>query len=123
VTVVQRLKTLKRAGYAIANSDRELDVMISYFRNPRVWEDATRAHVARHGTNPACGALGRFQVQANGDVTVCFRMPPVGNVRHASPREIWKARPAWWKSGCCLSSIQGPGTSGQALAGSRAQPE
>jgi MoaA/NifB/PqqE/SkfB family radical SAM enzyme len=43
-----------------------------------------------------------LQIQANGDVTVCTGLPPVGNVKTTSIRGIWQARPRVWEDGCCL---------------------
>jgi MoaA/NifB/PqqE/SkfB family radical SAM enzyme len=75
--------------------------MVGYFRDPAAWRVSTQAHTA-HEQKPTCAALGLFQVQSNGDVSVCFAADPVGNIKQASPREIWKGRPRLWEQGCCL---------------------
>ncbi len=44
-----------------------------------------------------------MQLEPNGDVGTCFRMPPVGNIKTTPIREIWRNRPRWWEGGCCRS--------------------
>ncbi|MFQ5903113.1 MAG: radical SAM protein, partial [Candidatus Binatia bacterium] len=99
--VVRRLMRMKRQGFSIANTDAELEVMISYFRNPDAWRVSTQGHTA-HERKTTCAALGLFEVQANGDVKVCSGSEPVGNIKCKRPREIWRKRPHWWEFGCCL---------------------
>ena len=101
VAVVERLKQMKREGYAIGNSMDQLDVMIPYFRDPDAWRIATQSHSATDRGGSLCAALTTLQVRSNGDVVVCFSAPPIGNLRAAPIRRIWEARPNWWVSGCC----------------------
>jgi hypothetical protein len=97
---VSGLIALKRAGYPIANSLSQLEVMIPYFQDPAPLRVAVQAHHAHEGKSH-CEALITLQLQANGDVTVCPHSPPVGNIKEKSIREIWKERPKLWESGCC----------------------
>ena len=101
VAVVEELLDLKRRGLPIVNTIQQLEVMIPYFRDPSAWGIATRAHTA-HERRFHCSALELIQVQSNGDVRVCASAPPVGNIKEKSLPEIWRSRPAWWQSGCCL---------------------
>jgi MoaA/NifB/PqqE/SkfB family radical SAM enzyme len=101
VQAVGELIALKREGYPIANSLSQLEVMIPYFQNPAPMRVAVQAHSAHEGKSH-CSALITLQLQANGDVTVCPHNPPVGNIKERRIREIWKERPKWWESGCCL---------------------
>lgn len=101
VSAVESLRRMKRGGYAIANSDAQLAVMVPYFRDPAGWRVATQAHMA-HERYPTCAALGLLQVRSNGDVKVCSSAPPVGNIRERRIRDIWADRPHWWEGGCCL---------------------
>jgi MoaA/NifB/PqqE/SkfB family radical SAM enzyme len=98
--VVSELIALKRAGYPIANSLSQLEVMIPYFRDPAPLRIAVQAHHAHEGKS-LCAALTTLQLQANGDVTVCTHSAPVGNIKEKGIREIWRERPNWWASGCC----------------------
>src|SRR5574340_186819 len=99
--VVGELIRLKRAGLPIANSYPQLEVMIPYFRDPGVTQTAVQAHAA-HERNPTCSALTGLQIQANGDVRVCARKGPIGNIREADVRELWERRPHLWECGCCM---------------------
>jgi MoaA/NifB/PqqE/SkfB family radical SAM enzyme len=100
VRAVEQLIILKRQGLQIANSIRQLEVMIPYFRNPMTLQRATRAHTATE-RRQFCAASYLLQIQANGDVTICCSKPPVGNIRRESIRNIWLQRPHWWEEGCC----------------------
>jgi MoaA/NifB/PqqE/SkfB family radical SAM enzyme len=102
VAVVGRLMALKRQGLPIGNSFAQLEVMIPYFQNPDAMRVATQGHTA-HDRRALCAALTNLQLQANGDVTVCSGIKPVGNIKTLSIREIWERRPRVWEEGCCLT--------------------
>ena len=103
VAAVDGLIRLKNEGLAIANTASSLEAMKGYFRDPAGSLVVTRAHTA-HEKKASCASLGLVQVQSNGDVKTCSSMPPVGNIKTQSLREIWKNRPKWWISGCCMES-------------------
>lgn len=98
---VKALIELKKKGYRIANSFAQLEAMVPYFSDPDSLRMATQLHSA-HERKRACNALTTLQLQANGDVTVCTGVPPVGNVKSKSIREIWETRQHFWENGCCL---------------------
>jgi MoaA/NifB/PqqE/SkfB family radical SAM enzyme len=98
---IEELIRFKGEGFPIVNSLSQLEVMIDYFRQPARLRVATQSHNAHEGQN-LCSALTMLQIQANGDVTACCSMPPVGNIKSESIRKIWENRPRWWESGCCL---------------------
>ena len=103
VSAVRGLIALKKQGLPIRNSFHQLETMIPYFRNPDAMRVSVQQHTA-HLKHPVCAALTNIQVMPNGDVLACYGMPPVGNIRTTSIREIWHNRPQWWKGGCCLES-------------------
>ena len=103
VTAVRGLIALKKQGLPIRNSFQQLDSMIPYFLNPDSMRVSVQQHMA-HLKHPICAALTSIQVMPNGDVLACFGMPAVGNIKTQSIREIWAARPQWWKGGCCQES-------------------
>lgn len=103
VAVVRELKRLKSIGLPIVNSNAQLDAMLTYFQEPAMHRVAVQTHAA-HEKKLTCSALTTLQVQANGDVTTCAAMAPIGNIRNQQIREVWSARPRWWESGCCLES-------------------
>ena len=106
VKAVEQLLVLKREGYPIANSLEQLAVMIPYFRDPDSLRIMTQGHTAHDA--PLCASLSTLQLQANGDVTTCYSMPPVGNIIGHSIRAIWEGRPRWWEGGCCLERRMSP---------------
>jgi len=102
VAVVNGLIAMKQEGYPIANSFAQLEAMIPYFRHPEAHRIEVQSHRA-HESQPSCSALTMMQIQANGDVTICCSQKPVGNIKSGPLREIWRNRPHWWESGCCLN--------------------
>jgi len=101
VEVVNQLIQLKRDGLHIANSYAQLQAMIPYFRNPDALRIATQSHSA-HEEKTLCSALTMLQIEADGGVTTCTAMEPVGNIKTNGIREIWEMRPQWWEGACCL---------------------
>ena len=101
VGIVKELQELKRQGLPISNSPGQLDAMIPYFVNPAQSRIAVQSHSA-HESRQLCSALTMLQLQADGDVIVCYSQPPVGNIKTARIREIWQNRPRWWEGDCCL---------------------
>jgi len=101
VEAVNRLIELKRGGLPICNSYQQLQAMVPYFREPGAMRVTIQSHTA-HLRRPACSASTNIQVQPNGDVLTCYSMPPVGNIKQTSLRQIWNNRPKWWRSGCCM---------------------
>lgn len=101
VGVVEELISLQREGLPILNSDGEFAAMKQYFRDPRSNAAEVQAHVA-HERRARCSSLGNLQIEPNGDVLTCCKMPTIGNVRSQSIRTIWANRPRWWEGGCCL---------------------
>ena len=101
VANIEQLIQLKQQGYRIANSVPQLEAMIDYFRDPDRNRFAIMAHSA-HESRRSCAAITNLQLQANGDVTVCTGVPPVGNIKETAIRTIWENRPRLWKGGCCL---------------------
>lgn len=104
VAAVERLIELKRSGARIANSERDLERMAAYFRDP----DRYRVRIQNHDFSGRCSALGLLQVQANGDVMVCFSAPPIGNFLEAPVHRLWAGRPALWQDGCCMKRRMSP---------------
>ncbi|MGH9928779.1 MAG: radical SAM protein [Pyrinomonadaceae bacterium] len=105
IAAVEDLCQLKAAGLPIVNSFAQLKAMISYFENPAALRIATQSHSA-HEKRALCSALTMLQIQADGGVTVCVRMEPVGNIKTQPIREIWEGRPQWWEAGCCLAEVE-----------------
>lgn len=109
VAKIGELIQLKKKGLPIANSVNQLSAMIDYFRHPARLRIATQSHQA-HERKALCSALTMLQIQANGDITLCSSMAPVGNIKEGSIQSFWESRPRWWEEGCCLEtrSIDSP---------------
>lgn len=104
--VLRELISLKQQGLPIANSYASWNRMLEYFQRPEALRLAVQSHITA-GRASTCAAIVNLQVQANGDVTVCARRPPVGNLKDRSIREIWEQRPQLWRTDCCQSSPSG----------------
>lgn len=106
ISQIEQLIERKRRGWQIANSEAQLADMIPYFKDPARYRLSVQMHSALDRVR-LCAALTTMQIQENGAVTVCFRTPPVGNVKTAAIRIIWEARPKLWRAGCCLAAERG----------------
>ena len=111
VAAVRELIELKQAGYPIANTVAHLEGMIAYFSDP----DAQRLAAQHHAASSAavsCSAAGGLAIAANGDVRGCQSKPAYGNILQDSIRSIWRRRPQYWRTGCCMSEQASGGLPG-----------
>jgi MoaA/NifB/PqqE/SkfB family radical SAM enzyme len=72
---------------------------MQYFKQP----EALMAMIQGHNPKQYAichSALGNFVISSNGDVQMCFRMKPVGNVAMKDPERIWKERKRCWTGPC-----------------------
>ena len=77
--VVAELLVMKANGYPILNSDIVLNLLPAHFRG----ESAPREVL------PCRIGMRNFFIKPNGDVTLCFSLKPIGNMKTQSAREIW----------------------------------
>ncbi len=77
--VVDRLVAMKRAGAPIETSEAKL----------RSFPDHFARRPVQHGLSPCRVGMRDYHIRANGDVSVCWLYPPIGNVRLNSARDIW----------------------------------
>jgi MoaA/NifB/PqqE/SkfB family radical SAM enzyme len=101
IGAVEELITLKTRGMPIANSVSQLEAMIDYFNDPEGLRMQMQNHSA-HEKQPICSSLTELEIRATGDVHICARKPPIGNIKDHPLRQIWKNRPRYWIAGCCL---------------------
>jgi len=97
---ISRLQELKNQGYPIVNSIENLSTIIRYFEFPDELMSAIQAHDTRSKANICRHAVTNFVISSDGDVRMCFKMEPIGNLRFSSPREIWNGRKHCWVSVC-----------------------
>ena len=84
----------------IQNSVEYLEFIKLYFRDPVRAYEKGRSH-DQHFRSRACRtAVSDFDMSSNGDVRLCYRMDPIGNVRRTDPEEIWNRRPRCWTRPC-----------------------
>jgi pyrroloquinoline quinone biosynthesis protein E len=95
------LRVLKEQdGKFIANSATDFDRYLHYFESPETLMTSIQAHEGKARKGRCSHAVGNFVMESNGDVRMCFRMEPFGNVRHSSPRDIWRQRKRCWARSC-----------------------
>ncbi len=80
-TLLEQLARLKEKGYKICNPPEQLRLIKGYFTNPyRFIHDA--------GVKCPRGDLAP-EVNAYGDIGMCFAMPPIANIRERRFSEVW----------------------------------
>jgi hypothetical protein len=97
---IHRLIELKREGWPIQNSIAHLEHMKHYFRDPAATYEKVRSHDLHFRSRQCRTAVSDFDMSSNGDVRLCYRMDPIGNVRREDPEEIWNRRPRCWTAPC-----------------------
>jgi MoaA/NifB/PqqE/SkfB family radical SAM enzyme len=98
--VLDELIALKRDGWPIQNSVQHLEFVKQYFRDPVGTYAKGRSHDQHFRSRECRSAVADFDMSSNGDVRLCYRMQPIGNLRREDPEEIWKQRPRCWTSPC-----------------------
>lgn len=82
--MIDKLIELKRRGYKVENPEGQLKDFKSYFINPRTFIRDRRCNLAHHAVN----------VNALGDIYICFFMDPLGNIRDGGIRGLWESEKA-----------------------------
>jgi radical SAM protein with 4Fe4S-binding SPASM domain len=77
--VVERLIAMKKEGAPIETSEAKLRSFPDHFARKPVL----------HGVSPCRVGLRDYHIRPNGDVSMCWFYPPIGNVKLNSAREIW----------------------------------
>lgn len=99
---IDRLLRMKREGYPIHNTEESLEFMKGYFADPLGLGQKVVSHDQNFESRSCRSAVGDFDINANGDVRLCYRMEPIGNVAVDDPRTIWNRRPRCWTSPCAF---------------------
>ena len=77
--IIYNLKRFKRNRGVVLNTNKHLDMITNYFKNP----DTSRL-------NDVCNyPLTSLNIRPQGDVTTCFQK--IGNIRNQSLMSIWKS--------------------------------
>jgi hypothetical protein len=70
---------MKAAGAPILTGEAVLNMLPAHFRGER----------APRETLPCRIGMRNFFIHPNGDVRLCFKFPPIGNLKNNTPRAIW----------------------------------
>ncbi|MBD3409104.1 MAG: radical SAM protein [Ignavibacteriales bacterium] len=81
---IEYIKELKSEDPRIMNTRDDLDLIRDYFADPSVVINS----------EPCFLGLDRMNIQANGDVDLCFKYPPIGNLYKERVRDIWDGEQA-----------------------------
>ncbi|WP_051327064.1 glycosyltransferase [Desulfatibacillum aliphaticivorans] len=81
---MDKLRAMKLRGAPIDNSLAQLQAMKRYFADP---QDFCRRFQCLSGEK-------NFIIKNNGDVLLCWNLPPVGNILHDAPERIWQSSEA-----------------------------
>lgn len=80
---IERLREMKADGWPVLNTDGQLQAMAKHFEEPdAVFPDEM------------CGTYTHWNVTSDGSVRTCSYKEPIGNIRSASPRDIWESASA-----------------------------
>ncbi len=97
---LDELIAMKQAGWPIHNTVSSLEFIKLYFRNPAAAYAKVRSHDQHFRSRECRTAVGDFDMSSNGDVRLCYKMDPIGNVRREDPEEIWNRRRRCWTMPC-----------------------
>lgn len=87
--VIQGLIARKLSGYPLNNTIEYLESVFEYFSNPDEHMRQMQSHNLP-GEEPL--KSGNMEVSANGDVRWEFYLPPAGNLKDSSPKDLWNKR-------------------------------
>jgi MoaA/NifB/PqqE/SkfB family radical SAM enzyme len=76
---IEDVIAMKRAGAPIETSEAKLRNFVPHFRGEKVAPELTPCRVG----------LRDFHIRCDGNVVVCWKYPPLGNIKHQTAREIW----------------------------------
>jgi MoaA/NifB/PqqE/SkfB family radical SAM enzyme len=79
--ILEELALRKEKGYKICNPPAQLRLVKEYFRNPYRFVHDGKFKCPRGDIAP--------EVNAYGDINMCFYLPPVGNIREKKFSQVW----------------------------------
>ncbi len=74
---------LLRQGYPILNPSSQLRDFVLYFESPEAFR-----------TRPCIGTLARMHIDPLGYIRLCHGYPPIGNILHDDPHQVWRSESA-----------------------------
>jgi len=82
--ILEKLALLKEKGYKICNPPKQLRLVKEYFKNPYRFIHDSKIKCPRGDLAP--------EINAYGDINMCFCMPPVANIREKKFSEVWSSK-------------------------------
>jgi len=79
--ILEQLAILKEKGYKICNPPEQLRLVKEYFKNPYRFIHDSKIKCPRGDLAP--------EINAYGDINMCFYMEPIGNIREKKFSEVW----------------------------------
>jgi MoaA/NifB/PqqE/SkfB family radical SAM enzyme len=79
--ILEKLAVLKEKGYKICNPAEQLRLIKGYFKNPYRFIHDQKVKCPRGDLAP--------EINAYGDINMCFYMDPIGNIREKKFSEVW----------------------------------
>lgn len=79
--ILEKLAFLKEKGYKICNPPKQLRLVKEYFKNPYRFIHDSKIKCPRGDLAP--------EINAYGDINMCFAMAPVGNIRDKKFSQVW----------------------------------
>lgn len=80
-SILEELAVLKEKGYKICNPPEQLRLVKEYFRNPYRFIHDSKVKCPRGDLAP--------EINAYGDINMCFYMGPIANIREKKFSEVW----------------------------------
>lgn len=81
--ILDRLIELKKKGAKILNPPEQFEEMKKYFERPYILM-----------RDKCMVGITNLSITCDGYMHTCFKMPPLGNVRDATPEEVWDSNKA-----------------------------
>lgn len=79
--ILEELARMKERGYKLCNPPEQLRLVKEYFKNPYRFIHDSKVKCPRGDLAP--------EINAYGDINMCFYMPPISNIREKKFSEVW----------------------------------
>jgi len=66
--------------------------------------DAVQGHDTKTSREHCLHAVTNFVISSNGDVRMCYKMEPIGNIALQAPVKIWEDRFRCWNNKCMFKA-------------------
>lgn len=104
-TVIDELikKKQNESGTQIHNTIPMLEDMERYFLDPVPYFEKVKGHNLASKRKSICrSGLGWMEILSRGGLRFCRHMPPQGDVKQTTPKNLWRNRPKCWRNPAAL---------------------